>query len=344
MPPDISYDHTVPRRSDGTRYDLRPQIDWPEGRPFRILSIDGGGILGLLPSLVLAEVEDRFLDGEPIGKHFDMIAGTSTGGIIALGLGQGKSAREISKLYLERGELIFPPGNRLTRFARRLRQWVLYAYDREVLEKELRREFGQERFGTAQVPTCIPAFEGRYGEPYIFKTPHHPDYQRDQHETLVDIGLSTAAAPTFYAAVERNGYTFVDGGIWANNPTMVALVDALTCYRIERRQVRIVSLGCGSEQFRVSRASRVGGNLFWARPFVKAAMRAQSHDAIGKAGLLVGRDQLLRLDAPETSNPIEMDDVRRAIHELPSVARSLVEASGHRIAEFLSEDGIVNRY
>lgn len=331
MPRDIRYDHTVRRRSDGTRRSLRPPQPWPDSKPFRILSIDGGGIKGLLPCLVLAEIEDRFLNGEPIGNHFDMMTGTSTGGIIVLGLGQGKTAREISRLYLERGSSIFPNGSRVTRTLRAIRQLGFYAYDRKVLESELRREFGLERFGSSRVATCIPSFEGRYSEPYVFKTPHHPDYKRDQHETLVDVGLSTAAAPTFFAAVERDGYIFADGGIWANNPVMVGLVDALTCFDIDRRQVRILSLGCGQERNQLGFWQRIGGFVLWSRAFYRSAMKSQSHNALGQAGLLVGRDHLLRLDAPETENPIAMDDVRRACSELPDVARALVDAAGDRI-------------
>ncbi|HRD68115.1 MAG TPA: CBASS cGAMP-activated phospholipase [Candidatus Competibacter sp.] len=342
MPLDPSYDHTVPRRSDGTRHTLRPVQPWPEDKPFRILSIDGGGILGLLPSLVLAEIEDRFLDGQPIGPYFDLIAGTSTGGIIALALGQEKRAKDISNLYLERGERIFPPGNRLTRTLRRLRQWAIYAYDRDALENELRREFGSRRLGTSKIPLCIPAFEGRYGEPYIFKTPHHPDYTLDQHETLVDIALSTAAAPTYFAGLKRNGYIFTDGGIWANNPIMIGLVDALTCFDIQRRQVHILSLGCGQESFRLGLFQNMGGFLFWAKTFKRAAMKAQSHNALGQAGLLVGRDHLLRIDAPESNRPIEMDDVCRAISELPNVARALADASGHKVFEMLRVDPIAD--
>lgn len=337
MPRDSDYDHTVPRRSDGTKQTLRKAQPWPEDRPFRILSIDGGGILGLLPTLVLAEIEKRFLDGEPIGQHFDMITGTSTGGIIAMGLGQGMSAQEVSKIYLERGHIIFPQGNRLGRWFRRLRQSVLSAYSRGALEDELRRIFSTKLLGSSQIPLCIPAFEGRYGEPYIFKTPHHPDYKRDHHEKLVDVGLSTAAAPTYFSAVKRDGYTFIDGGVWANNPVMVGLVDALTCFDIDRRQVRILSLGTGQTRFRTGRRLNVGGRLFWAKGFYEAAMRAQSHNALGQAYLLVGRDQVLRLDAPEASTWIDMDDVAQAITELPGVARSLVDGAGQQVVrDFLS--------
>lgn len=337
MPRDSEYDHTVPRRSDGTRQTLRPVQPWPSGKPFKILSIDGGGILGILPCLILAEIEKRFLDGEPIGNHFDMIVGTSTGGIITLGLGQGKSAQEISKLYIERGRFIFP-GNRLTRWLRGWAGWAFTPYDRGNLEKELRREFGDDHFGSSSIPTCIPSFDGRYGEPYVFKTPHHPDYKNDQYERLVDVGLSTAAAPTFFAAVKRNGYVFADGGIWANNPAMIGVVDALACYDLDRTQIRLLSLGCGQESYRMRWWHRIGGRLVWAGLFVSSAMRAQSHNALGQAGLLIGRSNMIRLDAPEVASRIGMDDVSRALAEMPPVARSLVEGAGHRVAEMLLTD------
>jgi len=334
MPRDEMYDHSVPRRSDGTQQTLRPVQPWPEGKPFRLLSIDGGGILGLLPCLVLAELESRFLDGEPIGNHFDMITGTSTGGIIAMGLAQGKSAREVSMIYLERGEFIFP-GNRLQKWIKKHLQYLMHTYNRDNLENELRREFGDALFGSSQTPLCIPSFEGRYGEPYVFKTPHHPDYQKDQHKQLVTIGLATAAAPSNFASLKEGGYTFVDGGIWANNPTMVGLVDALTCFDIDRRQVRILSLGCGQDIHKMTWWQRVGGLWHWRSHFASSVMRAQSHNAIGQAGLMVGRDNMVRLDAPEVGQRIAMDDVGRAVVEMPPVARSLAEASGHRIAELL---------
>jgi len=337
MPRDSEYDHTVPRRSDGTRQTLRPVQPWPAEKPFKILSIDGGGILGILPCMVLAEVEKRFLGGEPIGQHFDMIVGTSTGGIIALGLGQGKSAQEISKLYIERGRFIFP-GNRLTRWLRGLAGWAFTPYNRANLENELRREFGDGLFGSSSAAICIPSFDGRYGEPYVFKTPHHPDYKKDQYERLVDVGLSTAAAPTFFAAVKRNGYVFADGGIWANNPAMIGIVDALTCYDIDRTQIRLLSLGCGQESYRMRWWHRIGGKFVWASAFVTSAMRAQSHNALGQAGLLIGRPHLLRLDAPEVVNRIGMDNVDRALAEMPPVARSLVEASGQRISQIFLQD------
>lgn len=321
-----------PRRSDGAIQHLRQKQPWPKGRPFRILSIDGGGICGILPAAYLSELEKRFLDGDSIGRRFDMIAGTSTGGIIALGLGADFRAGDILKLYTDRGGVIFPPGNMASRISRRLRHFVRYIYDEMALETELRKVFGDRVFGDASTRLVIPSFEGRYGEPWIYKTPHHPDYKKDRHEHMVRVAMATAAAPTYFRAFENNHYTFVDGGIWANNPIMNAIVDALTCYELDRRQIQVLSLGCGETVHRVTAKMAVAGFWGW-RGAIKAAIRAQSKNALGQAFLLLGKDNVMRIDAPESEKAIAMDDFRRARKELPHMARSLAEASGHRVAE-----------
>lgn len=327
-----------PRRSDGTLQTRRPQQPWPSDRPFRILSIDGGGICGILPASVLAELELRYLGGRSVARHFDMIAGTSTGGIIALGLAHGRTAREVLDFYLKRGDKIFPPPSRVGRLVRLARRAHRYAYDRAPLEDELLGIFGDSVLGQAQTRLCIPAFEGRHGEPWIFKTPHHPHYQKDRVERMVKVGLSTAAAPTYFEALPNNGYVMVDGGLWANNPVMNALADVLCCYDVDRAQVQILSLGCGETAFKVGERMSRGGMVHW-RGVIAAAMRAQSLNALGQAYLLVGKDHVMRVDAPESPNPIAMDDYRRARAELPAMARSLVEGAGREIARvFLGDD------
>ena len=319
------------RRSDGTNQIRRVQLPWPKDRPFRILSIDGGGICGILPASVLAELEHRFLGGKSICSHFDMVAGTSTGGIMALGLGSGMTASQIRDVYVERGNSIFPSGSWVVRQLRKLRRVVRYKYDAKNLESELYRIFGNRVFGESRVRLCIPSFEGRHGEPWIYKTPHHPDYKNDQHERMVRVGMATAAAPTYFRAFENDGYFMVDGGIWANNPIMNAVTDALSCYAIDRRQIQILSLGCGETAFEVTPQRSIGGMFRW-KDIIFAAMRAQSKNALGQAYLLVGKDQVMRLDAPESARPIKLDDFLRARDELPAMARSLVEASGQEIS------------
>jgi patatin-like phospholipase/acyl hydrolase len=267
-----------------------------------------------------------------------MIAGTSTGGIIALGLAFGLRASEIRDFYVERGGLIFPEAGFFGRIFRWVRRWTRYVYDSRALEAELLRIFGDAPLDRAQTRLCIPSFEGIHGEPWIFKTPHHPDYKKDRFATMVHVGLATSAAPTFLRAVSNSGYIMVDGGLWANNPIMNAVVDALACYDIERSQIRILSLGCGETSFQVSPSVATGGLLQWRRAIL-AAMRAQSLNALGQSYLLVGKNNVVRLDAPEARQPINMDNHRRAVRELPPTARTLVEASGHHIASiFLTKE------
>lgn len=330
--------YVPPRRSDGTLQTRRLKQPWPKDKLFKILSIDGGGIKGVFPAAYLTELEKRFLGGSPIAQHFDLIAGTSTGGIIALGLAHGMTGQQALDIYTKRGETIFPT-RRGFEAALRFGKWVSRPkHDQQVLKEQLLEVFGSALLDDAKVRLSIPSFEGRHGEPYIYKTPHHPDYKRDRHERMAHVALHTAAAPSFYASVENDGYVMVDGGLWANNPVMIALVDALACFDVPAENIRILTIGTGDSLF--STASRRNSGLAgWilpdglAPPIVfQAAVKAQSHNAIGQAGLLVGRNNLVRIDPFEGKYPIAIDDAKRAIRELPEVARSHAEGTGHRVA------------
>jgi len=336
--------YVPPRRSDGTIQHTRLKQPWPQGRPFRILSIDGGGIRGVFPAAVLAELEGRFLGSASITNHFDMIAGTSTGGIIALALAHGMTARQALNIYLDRGERIFPPAAGLGKVSRVLRWLSKPKHNQAPLKEELLRIFGDKVLDDAVTRIVIPSFEGRHGEPFLYKTPHHPDYQKDRHKKFAHVALHTTAAPSYYPGVEDDGYIMIDGGIWANNPVMNALVDALACFDVAREDVRILSLGTGESTFTVDDRARNGGIKDWAflRSF-NAAARAQSHNALGQAYLLVGKNNVTRIDVPESDTPIALDDVRRSIRELPMVARSLVEGAGHHI-ERMFLDGAVEKF
>ncbi len=200
-----------PPRSNGTIQTTRLKQPWLPGRPFRILAIDGGGIRGVFPAAFLAEIERRFLNGQSIGNYFDMIAGTSTGGIIALALAHGLTAQEIVDIYVDRGERIFPHAGRLGRLWRLVRS--AGKHDQDRLRDELLRIFGEAHFGDAQSRLVIPSFDRRHGEPFIYKTPHHPDYKKDRQKRMVDVALHTSA-PTTYPGVLDAGCVMLDGGLW----------------------------------------------------------------------------------------------------------------------------------
>ncbi len=244
----------------------------------------------------------------------------------------------LADLYLRRGNEIFPPpGDGLIGAAHRrlgdLRQFFQYRYDREALMAILAETFGERTFGEARNRLCIPSFDGRYGEVYIFKTPHHPDFRKDRHEAMTKVAAATAAAPTFFQPLQDGGYTFVDGGVWANNPVMIALVDALSCFEVPRENIRILSLGCGDDPYIVDKPKIVrGGALAW-RDIIYAAMRLQSLNALGQAGLMIGAQHVIRADAPTSEEKIQMDDWKRAAAELPGAAHTALDDLGDRVNE-----------
>ena len=330
-----------PRRSDGTIQHTRHKQPWPSGKLFRILSIDGGGIRGVFPAAYLAELEKRFLGGATISNHFDLVAGTSTGGIIALALAHGMSAQQALEIYLERGERIFPIRRGVKKWKRLLHWLYKPKYDHSNLKEQLLQIFGDKVIDQATKRLVIPSFEGLHGEPFLYKTPHHPDYQKDRHKKFVHVALHTTAAPTYFPAVDDDGYVMIDGGIWANNPVMNAIIDVLACYDIPRKNIRVLSIGTGESTFTVEKKARIGGIKDWA--FMKsfnAAARAQSKNALGQAFLLIGKNNVVRIDPPESDQQIALDDVRRSLSELPLVARSLVEGSGHHVQTMFMQDHV----
>lgn len=328
------------RRSQGTIFHRREQLEW-SADDFRILSIDGGGIKGILPAAVLAECERRFLKGGSAANYFDMIAGTSTGGIIALGMAAGMRAEEVLEIYMRHGSEIFPqPWTPPTRFGRALRSvyqfardLAVYRYNREPLERALRDRFGNRKLGSVNVRLNIPAFDG-FNEVNVLKTPHHPDFRLDWQEELVTVALATSAAPTFFSTYRNGTRHFADGGVWANNPVMVALVDAMSCFNVDRHKIDILSLGCGDQDLRMTDGQIKRGGLFHWRTIIESAMHLQNQNALGQAGLLIGRDQLLRLTSAPTLEPIALDDFVRASHELPMQAKRLVDENVERLEAF----------
>jgi patatin-like phospholipase/acyl hydrolase len=330
------------KRSKGAIPQRRIPQDWPKDRRFRILSLDGGGIKGLFSATVLAELERRYLSGRSIAHYFDLVAGTSTGGILALGLGAGLTAAELAEVYGRRGGEIFPPATstpigRIRAWWRAKRHYLHYHYERDALERILIEILGDKPFGHSTVRLCIPAFEGKHSEVFVFKTPHHPDYKFDRFEPMVKVALATSAAPTYFRPIKHGGYTLVDGGVWANNPVMLAVVEALICFEVPRDQIDVFTLGCGEDPYVVSKTQmNAGGKLAWA-DIVFAAMRLQSLSATNQARLLLGPPAVRRIDPPTNTNPIMLDDYRRSLNELVPAARAAVDVHGERIAEgFLS--------
>jgi predicted acylesterase/phospholipase RssA len=251
----------------------------------RILSIDGGGLKGALPAAFLAEVED--VTGRRIADHFDLIAGTSTGGIIALGLGLGIPARDILRLYEERGAVIFGQSTSWERFCYRF-SWLRHIFRPKHSPGELKRTLedvlGSRQLGDSTTRLLIPAFDPVRRRVAVFKTSHHERLTTDWRRSAVDVALATAAAPTYFPAhVMVNRVSLVDGGIWANNPAGLAAVEAATVLGWERSSTKMLSLGCGDTAAELNPTAGARS----LRRVVETMMAGQSYGAEGTAMLLL---------------------------------------------------------
>jgi hypothetical protein len=215
-----------------------------------------------------------------------------------------------------------------------------HRYERAALETLLQDQLGDRLLGDSTVRLAIPAFEGRHSEVFVFKTPHHPDYRIDRFERMVTVGLATAAAPTYFRALDHAGYTLVDGGVWANNPVMLGVIEALTCFDIDRDQIDVLSIGCGDDPFYVrSRWLKAGGFWQW-RKMIFAAMRLQSLAATNQARLLLGPPSVHRIDAPTNEDKLALDDWLRAKAELPPAAELALDEFGSSIAKVFLEQPV----
>ena len=302
----------------------REKQPWPKDKPFKILSLDGGGIRGIYTAAFLDQCAKNFCGGEPLCRYFDMIAGTSTGGIIALGLGLEISTDEIVSFYRDDGRSIFPslPKNPLSRVRHFVRSFYGPTLNHEELERALKARFGDRLLGECSPRIVIPAFMMPKTEIAVFKTDHHADFKHDHATPIWKVARSTAAAPTYLQGLEHqeSGRIFVDGGVWANNPVMVALVDVLSAYDISPDQVRILSVGTGNPPFELKRPAVLGGIWSWKK-IIQAAMFLTSDNATAQAKLLLGPDKCLRLEPKGQAATIELDDYDRAVEHLPNAAQ-----------------------
>lgn len=274
------------------------------GELFRILTIDGGGIKGVFAASFLAELEATL--GEPLVDHFDLISGTSTGGIIALGLGMGMSAAEILSFYETHGPQIFNNGR-----LGFLRGLTNAKYSREPLRKALEEVFGARLLGDSKTRLLIPSLNLETGEVHVFKTAHHERFIRDYKEKVVDVALATAAAPTFFPAHNlESGTPLIDGGMWANNPMGTAAVEALGVLEWPKGSIKLLGVGCTTAVTSTTgRRAHGRGKLYWATRVADTFMAGQSSSSLGTAQLLLGHENVHRVSPTVSASMYKLDGV-----------------------------------
>lgn len=212
--------------------------------PFQILAIDGGGFRGLFAAQCLALWEKA--TGRRAADCFDLITGTSTGGILTLGLGLGLSASQLVDFYCEDGRKIFPT-HAAARWYRACRRWLLPEFSQRQLQSALQQRLGtMSRLGDSRTRLVIPAYDLTVRRPYLFKTDHHPDYKYDWARPAWEIAMATTAAPTYFPFYTSSWKTvYVDGGVWANNPSYLGAFEATQVLGVPVEHLRILNLGTG---------------------------------------------------------------------------------------------------
>jgi predicted acylesterase/phospholipase RssA len=301
-------------------------------RPFKVLSVDGGGIRGIIPALVLTEVERR--TGRRIATLFDLIAGTSTGGIIALGLTKPDesgapeySAQEIAELYSGRGEKIFSSSilHQLSS------AWGVLdeKYPATEVEKVFDDYFGEARLKDALTNVLVTAFEIELRRPWFFrstKAKAEPEYDFPMKK----VARATSAAPTYFEPLRLEGegedrgkhWALVDGGVYANNPAICALVDARTTHNAD--DVLILSLGTGEPTEGLPwKDAKDWGLVGWARPLLDIVFEGVS-DTVGY--------QVEQLCPPVANKPrslrlqVQLPHLKTAIDDIDDATKATIEA------------------
>lgn len=271
-------------------------------RRFQILALDGGGYKGMFSAAVLARLEEDL--NTSIVDHFDLVAGTSTGGIIALALGAGKAPKEIVDFYLEHGPQIF--GHRLRRT---FRQLLRSKYEPAPFKLALEAVLGNRCLWQSSVPLCIPSYDLRSDTVHLFRTPHSERLTRDWREQMVDVALATSAAPTFLPAHHLRGLRLVDGGVWANNPGIVAVSEAVSEFKIDLSDIRVLSLGTTRDLGVRSKRLDHGGFAAWATCATTIILRGQSLAVSNAVYHLVPKGHSFRIDPDVPDKLLRLDGV-----------------------------------
>jgi uncharacterized protein len=261
----------------------------------RILAIDGGGIRGLIPALVLAEIEAR--TGKRIAELFDRIAGTSTGGILACALSKPDPlpAGQIAGIYVEQGPKIFHRS--LLKTLTSADGFLDELYDDKGLMAALEQYLGDTRLGQATVPMLVTAYDIEGREAITLR----PDVDRDV--TMVRAARATSAAPTYFEPIRVEGRALIDGGVFAINPAMVAYALA------QGRSIDVLaSCGTGVHTRKLPLEDVKGwGKLEWAQPIIDVVFDGIA-DTVDEQLTRLAGDRYIRLQTRLDEASDSLDD------------------------------------
>jgi patatin-like phospholipase/acyl hydrolase len=304
----------------------------------RILSIDGGGIRGIIPAMLLAEIERR--TGRPIASMFDLIAGTSTGGLLSLGLVVGDdsgkprfNASDMVALYRDEAQTIFPRNF----FKQALATFAGPKYPDVGIDGVLQSRFGAARLKDALTDVLITSYDLERGEAILFKS---REAKLDSHQDfpMWQVARGTSAAPTYFSPIKvvpedpnLPYLALIDGGVYANNPALTAYAEAVKHHLEPDTRILVVSLGTGALTHRISYEDAVRwGALEWAVPILNILFDEGSAgvDRVMRRLLDVACDPpaYYRFQGDLDPSDDAMDNASpENIHALQNVAESIIQ-------------------
>lgn len=295
---------------------------------FHILALSGGGYRGLYTATVLKELEADF-GGEPLARKFDLICGTSVGGLLAMGLAAEVPAQRLQEMFERDGRRIFGSSMWFARIARWLRKWFWASHSPKGLSAVLDDVFGNKTIGELRHRLLVPAVNCSTGKGQFFKTPHTADFVRDHKIRLSDVGLATAAAPTYFP-LHRIGEMgpFADGGLVANAPGLLGLHEARHILKLsDDTVIRVLAVGTMSAEATLRGGAWLGrGVLGWGSSIFDLVISAQEFASNAMLTHAIG-DHFCLVDDPAT--PSQSRDVASLDLASPAATNVLKSRGNH---------------
>ncbi len=274
----------------------------------KILSIDGGGIRGIYPAYILQCIEER-LDIN-LFDTFDLIAGTSTGSIIAAGVATGLPASEIVEMYKKHGAKIFQ--KKRPCLPNRLSQIFFDSiYDSKNLDNALTDVFKDTRMSDIKKPLILPCTDISNGGVHVIKSIYSEEFTRDNEVLVKDAVLASCSAPTYFNPHKLGENLLSDGALWANNPALAAVIDAKRRLKVKFEDIQVLSIGTGSSkiEYGTNPFRKWGFMNGWKRSkFIDLVLSLQSQSAMNYLGLMLQPEQIKRIDL-DSDIPLSLDDV-----------------------------------
>lgn len=298
---------------------------------YHVLALSGGGYRGLYTATILRQLEDTL--GQPLAKHFDLICGTSAGGLLALGLAAEIPAVELQAMFEKEGKTIF--GTR--GWWRRRTGFLFKAKHSNVgLRKVLTDKFGDKLIGDLRHRVLIPAVNYTTGKGQFFKTPHHATFERDHHLTLVDVALATSAAPVYFPIARNDRGAFVDGGLVGNAPGFFGLHE-IRHFVTENApaKIRVLSIGTMSNGATMKGSSKLDrGIMQWGSSLFDLVISAQESSVDYMLKQILQSDYVSIDDKP---TPEQSGDVKALDEVTVAATNTLKDRAAHTFQRVLGD-------